>query len=288
MDRGLGVRPRGERAQPTRLPLHPRRSTQARLAAVDVLPVPVVAALQPVLGATCRGCSSRSPAGVTWRRSPCSTRSTRCSRNTLPQRTHAGAARRSSRGSTRSPTRCSGSITTSTTWTRMCWPTRRIEDGRLRVGDEEYELCPGPADDPHKIATLEALERFVAAGGRVLGTIFLPDRAFCRRWDRRRVAAGRDAIRCRSRSPASATTATWPGSKRLHRARRRPANRIRPLLRAEPVAPAAVAGGARPPRPPETPSSSSTRRTGAAATGTPRRTASAKRSPPKSPPSGKR
>ena len=45
VDYRLGVRPRRQPAQPARLPLHPGRPAQAGLAAVDVLPVPLVARL---------------------------------------------------------------------------------------------------------------------------------------------------------------------------------------------------------------------------------------------------
>ena len=54
-----------------------------------------------------------------------------------------------------------------------------IEDGAIHVGDEHYELLILPPMTHLKLPTLERLERFVAGGGRVLGTVFLPDRAFC-------------------------------------------------------------------------------------------------------------
>jgi hypothetical protein len=51
-----------------------------------------------------------------------------------------------------------------------------VEEGRLRVGDEEYELILVPPMTHTKLATLEALERFTAAGGRTLGVALRPDR----------------------------------------------------------------------------------------------------------------
>ena len=53
-----------------------------------------------------------------------------------------------------------------------------IVGDRLRVADEEHELVVLPPLTHLKLAALEQLERFVAAGGRVLGMVFLPDRAF--------------------------------------------------------------------------------------------------------------
>ncbi|HKG26612.1 MAG TPA: glycosyl hydrolase, partial [Thermomicrobiales bacterium] len=53
-----------------------------------------------------------------------------------------------------------------------------IEDGTIRVRDEAHELLILPPMTHLKLSTVEALERFVAAGGRVLGTIFLPATAF--------------------------------------------------------------------------------------------------------------
>ncbi|HEX5936587.1 MAG TPA: glycosyl hydrolase [Actinomycetota bacterium] len=52
-----------------------------------------------------------------------------------------------------------------------------IEDGRLRVGDEEYELVLVPPMTHVKLGTVEALERFAAAGGKTLGVAARPDRA---------------------------------------------------------------------------------------------------------------
>ncbi len=53
-----------------------------------------------------------------------------------------------------------------------------IADGAIQVGDERHELLILPPMTHLKLATLERLEQFVAGGGRVLGTVFLPDRAF--------------------------------------------------------------------------------------------------------------
>jgi alpha-L-rhamnosidase len=51
-----------------------------------------------------------------------------------------------------------------------------VEDGRLRVGEEEYELVLVPPMTHTKLATLEALERFAAAGGKTLGVSLRPER----------------------------------------------------------------------------------------------------------------
>ncbi len=53
-----------------------------------------------------------------------------------------------------------------------------LAGGALHVQDEAYELIILPPMTHLKLATLERLEHFVAQGGRVLGAIFLPDRAF--------------------------------------------------------------------------------------------------------------
>ena len=53
-----------------------------------------------------------------------------------------------------------------------------IGDGVIQVGDERHELLILPPVTHLKLETVERLERFVAGGGRVLGTVFLPDRAF--------------------------------------------------------------------------------------------------------------
>ena len=54
------------------------------------------------------------------------------------------------------------------------------ENGRaaIQVRDEAYELLILPPMAHIKLSTLERLEAFVARGGRVLGMVFLPDRAF--------------------------------------------------------------------------------------------------------------
>jgi hypothetical protein len=51
-----------------------------------------------------------------------------------------------------------------------------IEDGRVRVGNEEYELVLVPPMTHTKLATLEALERFAGAGGKTLGVGLRPER----------------------------------------------------------------------------------------------------------------
>lgn len=48
----------------------------------------------------------------------------------------------------------------------------------IGVRDEAFELLILPPMAHIKLSTLERIEQFVAAGGRVLGTTFLPDRAF--------------------------------------------------------------------------------------------------------------
>ena len=53
-----------------------------------------------------------------------------------------------------------------------------IADGALRIGDEAHELLVLPPVTHVKLDAFEQIERFVVAGGRVLGTVFLPDRAF--------------------------------------------------------------------------------------------------------------
>jgi hypothetical protein len=53
-----------------------------------------------------------------------------------------------------------------------------IGDGSVRVGDEAYELVILPPMAHLKLSTVERLEKFVQAGGKLLGTIFLPDKAF--------------------------------------------------------------------------------------------------------------
>ncbi|MBW3633808.1 MAG: hypothetical protein KY456_12365 [Chloroflexi bacterium] len=53
-----------------------------------------------------------------------------------------------------------------------------IADGAIQIRDERHELLILPPMTHLKLETVERLERFVAGGGRVLGTVFLPDRAF--------------------------------------------------------------------------------------------------------------
>ena len=52
-----------------------------------------------------------------------------------------------------------------------------IADGRARVGEERYELILVPPMPSIRLSTVEALERFVAAGGKVLGVLEVPERA---------------------------------------------------------------------------------------------------------------
>ena len=53
-----------------------------------------------------------------------------------------------------------------------------LEGNTVRVHGEAYELIVLPPMAHLKLSTLEKLEKFVAAGGRVLGMIFLPTQAF--------------------------------------------------------------------------------------------------------------
>jgi hypothetical protein len=53
-----------------------------------------------------------------------------------------------------------------------------LDGNTIRVGDEAHELVILPPMAHIKLGTLQKLEQFVAQGGRVLGTIFLPDKAF--------------------------------------------------------------------------------------------------------------
>jgi glycosyl hydrolase family 106( putative alpha-L-rhamnosidase) len=53
-----------------------------------------------------------------------------------------------------------------------------ISDGKLRVANEEYELVLIPPMTHVKGETLEALERFVRAGGKVVGVVSSPQTAF--------------------------------------------------------------------------------------------------------------
>jgi hypothetical protein len=52
-----------------------------------------------------------------------------------------------------------------------------IDGGEVRIGDEAYELVVIPPMTHLKAATLDALERFAAGGGRTLGVALWPDRA---------------------------------------------------------------------------------------------------------------
>src|SRR5947209_5748985 len=53
-----------------------------------------------------------------------------------------------------------------------------IVDGTIRIRDEAFELLILPPMKHLKLSTIEKLETFVQAGGRVLGMVFLPDQAF--------------------------------------------------------------------------------------------------------------
>ncbi|MDQ3766906.1 MAG: hypothetical protein M3346_06125, partial [Actinomycetota bacterium] len=53
-----------------------------------------------------------------------------------------------------------------------------VANGKLRIADEEYELVLLPPMPHVRETTVEALERFVSAGGRVLGTLVSPRLAF--------------------------------------------------------------------------------------------------------------
>jgi hypothetical protein len=53
-----------------------------------------------------------------------------------------------------------------------------LPGGGLRVGDEVYELLVLPPAAHIKLSTVETLEKFMAAGGRALGSVILPDKAF--------------------------------------------------------------------------------------------------------------
>ena len=53
-----------------------------------------------------------------------------------------------------------------------------LDGHTIRVHDEAYELVVLPPMVHIKLSTLEVLEKFIAQGGRVLGTIFLPSQAF--------------------------------------------------------------------------------------------------------------
>jgi hypothetical protein len=53
-----------------------------------------------------------------------------------------------------------------------------LSEGGLRVGDETYELVILPPMTHIRLDSLEKLEAFVQRGGRLLGTVLLPTRAF--------------------------------------------------------------------------------------------------------------
>jgi hypothetical protein len=53
-----------------------------------------------------------------------------------------------------------------------------VDGGRLRVGEEEFELVLVPPMTHVRLSTVEALERFASAGGRVLGVLSTPRTAF--------------------------------------------------------------------------------------------------------------
>ncbi len=53
-----------------------------------------------------------------------------------------------------------------------------LEGNTIRIRDEAYELLILPPMTHLKLSTLDRLEKFVSQGGRVLGMIFLPDKAF--------------------------------------------------------------------------------------------------------------
>jgi hypothetical protein len=52
-----------------------------------------------------------------------------------------------------------------------------VDGGRVRVADEDYELVVVPPMAHLRAATLDALERFAAAGGKVLGVLLAPEAA---------------------------------------------------------------------------------------------------------------
>lgn len=53
-----------------------------------------------------------------------------------------------------------------------------LVDAEIRLADEAYALMVLPPMTHIQLGTLERLERFVAQGGRLLGMVFLPDKAF--------------------------------------------------------------------------------------------------------------
>lgn len=56
--------------------------------------------------------------------------------------------------------------------------TATIEEATVRLRDEAYSLVILPPMRHLKLSTLDALERFVAGGGKLLGMVFLPDTGF--------------------------------------------------------------------------------------------------------------
>jgi hypothetical protein len=56
--------------------------------------------------------------------------------------------------------------------------TAGLDGGRVRVADEDYELVLVPPMGHVRAATVEALERFAAGGGKVLGVLQAPSAAF--------------------------------------------------------------------------------------------------------------
>jgi hypothetical protein len=53
-----------------------------------------------------------------------------------------------------------------------------VDGGTIRLREEAYSLVILPPMRHLKLSTLDALERFVAGGGKVLGMVFLPDTGF--------------------------------------------------------------------------------------------------------------
>jgi hypothetical protein len=56
--------------------------------------------------------------------------------------------------------------------------TAELDGGRVRVADEDYELVVVPPMAHVRASTLDALERFAAGGGKVLGVLLAPSAAF--------------------------------------------------------------------------------------------------------------
>jgi hypothetical protein len=70
-----------------------------------------------------------------------------------------------------------------------------LQGNTVRIRDEAYELLVLPPMTHLQLSTLEMLERFTAQGGRVLGMIFLPDRAFSRSGNVTRLVNISDRVR---------------------------------------------------------------------------------------------